>query len=315
MTDEILEKARQLRAAGASIEQVKQYLQSKGYEVGEPEQPVARPAVPGVRPDATMALQRERENPTGDIEALFAPGQGKTLTDEVAPAIAAHLMNTAQGVPGVRAVQAGVGSLASKFTDNPMSYGESLSTLDEMTEGVPSDLRVTQQLIGGGPAMRLGAGMLKAGAKYAPVAGAVVRELPFVRSIDRGVRSGRRVLKSLPKGKAEPVQSVGKVADDAPPTLEGLIRNPMDEMAEVQRAATLEQRLAQAAQKAPHKPRHRTKAQFDYFADRMAQKAAEREASALEPSLEDLLAASLEHIKKGGTLRQASDAASKARPR
>jgi hypothetical protein len=64
--DPILDRAKQLRAAGASIDEVKGYLRSKGYDTGD-EAPAAAPSRPAVRPESTGALARNRANPSGDF--------------------------------------------------------------------------------------------------------------------------------------------------------------------------------------------------------------------------------------------------------
>ena len=130
----------------------------------------------------------------------------------------------------------------------------------------------------------------KGAVRYAPVGKAVGKALT-PSNLQRAFRDGGRVLNSMKKAPS--------VAPKQPAS------------------ATIEEALEKAAGSV-HKPRHRTQAQFDYFAERMAQKAAEQAKGAADdvmPTLEDLLAASLDHVKKGGSLRQASDLASKVRPR
>lgn len=133
-------------------------------------------------------------------------------------------------------------------------------------------------------------------------------------------------------------QGLRTVFKRTPPKAEGFLANDMGNVAEAarvmdrspispRRAASLEERLAETADRLPDvvkaSERYRTESgrlqqgapqsRFDYFAERMAKRAAEQEAAAAEPTLEDLLGLSLEHIKKGGNMRQMSDVASKLR--
>lgn len=345
-------------------EQYEQYLKETG-QWQEPRAAIPRPAA--AQSDATRALPRERAGASGDWEAATAPGQMKTIGEEVVPALAAHLMNTAQGVPLVRELQSGLASASSKFTDNPMTFAESRQALDELTGEIPSDLRGAQKLIGGGVMAPLATGAASTVRRLAPIAKEVGKEL-MPRNIQRAGRVISRARKAMPQSSpvrgritpagggsvrpgqtwlgfvkenmgpamkehgshGEAMKALGarwkgrtiSAAKEAPATLEGLLGNSMDNVAEARKVATLEERIGlpdvvKATQ------RYRTgsgrlqqgapQARFEHFADRMAKRVAEREAGAVEPTLEDLLAASLEHIKQGGTLRQASDVASRVR--
>lgn len=137
--DPILEKAKQLRAAGASIEEVKQYLQSKGYETGAPEVPlrIANPSrqLQRTRPDATTALQRERQNASGDFEAT-------------APAVAANIASATQVIPGMEAIQAYASSKA-----NDLPYREALETQRGETDAIPAPIKIAGQMAVGAPFM------------------------------------------------------------------------------------------------------------------------------------------------------------------
>lgn len=318
MEENPMERLRYYRETGQAEEakQYERYLRETGQWKDERSLPLARA-------DVISALPRDRANPSGDFQALMAKGQGRVVADEVLPALAAHALNTAQGIPGMRALQSGFGAMGSKFTDSPMSYGEAQATLDEMTGGIPADLRIAEQVMGGS-ALTPFIGATASGAKrLAPVAKEAGKEL-IPRNVARAWKVARkaRTAMKVPKVPVSPVRgAITPAAEKAPTTLEGLLGNSMENMAEAQRAATLEERLSlpdvvKATQ------RYRTesgrlqqgapRARFEHFAEQMEKRAAAREAAA-EPSLEDLLAASLEHIKKGGTLRQASDVAAKVR--
>lgn len=100
--------------------------------------PNAMARLPRVSPDASSALARNRENPTGDYGVL---GRG----------IAANVLNTAQGIPGMEAFEAAAGSLGSKLTDHPLSYDESLDALRSQTRAIPAALSVPEKIVGGVP--------------------------------------------------------------------------------------------------------------------------------------------------------------------
>lgn len=82
----------------------------------------AAPAGPPVRADNLAALARNRPNASGDFQAATRnPGQQARFVGNVA---ASHALNTLQGIPGVEAAEAGIGSMFS-----PMSYEQSLGAL------------------------------------------------------------------------------------------------------------------------------------------------------------------------------------------
>lgn len=73
---------------------------------------------------------RRSQTPRVDAseEQAPEPGYGERL--------ATHVLNAAQGIPGMEAVEAGAGMLGSKLTDHPMSYKESLETLRGATGNI-----------------------------------------------------------------------------------------------------------------------------------------------------------------------------------
>lgn len=94
--------------------------------------------LPRVAPDASSALARNRENPSGDYGVL---GRG----------VAANLLNAAQGIPGMEAFEAAAGSAGSKLTDHPLSYEESLKALRGETSAIPAALSIPEKIAGGVP--------------------------------------------------------------------------------------------------------------------------------------------------------------------
>lgn len=294
-----------------------QYLRETGQWQ---ETKVPAPEFAGVRPDATAALSRERGNPTGDLQALHGAAGA---VPAIAGLATSHILNAAQGFPGMRQLEAAAGAVGSHATDHPMTYAESKAALDQMTDEIPGDLRTVGQFAGGsaleGPLLIAGAQKVK---RYAPVVKAVAKEAVPAR-IQKMIRAGRRVTKALPETKVTPLSVKGKatIADDVAETLESRLGLTPEKMGLIEEGTpTLENRLGDVVRnESPFKQRGATKARFEYFADRMAKRAAAQAAAgageAAEPSLEDLLALSLEHIKKGGTLQQAGEVAAKMRAR
>lgn len=94
---EVMEKARQLRAAGVPVAEIEQYIQSK---LGQ--QPPAEDVV--------------------EVEAGYPERLATTL------------LQGAQVIPGMKSFQAAMGSLGSKFTDTPVSYADAKAGLDEQTD-------------------------------------------------------------------------------------------------------------------------------------------------------------------------------------
>lgn len=61
---------------------------------------------------------------------------------------ATNLLNTGQGIPGVEAIEAGAGSLGSKLTKSPQSYGQALATLRQNTNQLPALQKVGEKVAG-----------------------------------------------------------------------------------------------------------------------------------------------------------------------
>lgn len=140
--DPILDKARQLRQAGASIAEVEQYLASKGYKPTQ-----EAPARPTMAADAS-AFRAPGASKEGDLPVL---GRG----------LAANALSAAQGIPflggPIEAFEAKMGSLGSKFTDNPMDYEQSLAALRAETDPIPAPIKMAGQMLVGGRYLPKGA--------------------------------------------------------------------------------------------------------------------------------------------------------------
>ena len=94
MNEELMEKARQLRAAGVPVEEIEKYLQSK-----------MQPA-----------------DDTVEVEAGYPERLATTI------------LKGAQVIPGMKSFQALAGSIGSKFTDTPVSYSDAKAGLEEQTD-------------------------------------------------------------------------------------------------------------------------------------------------------------------------------------
>lgn len=138
--DPILDKARQLRAAGASVDEVREYLHSKGYDTGEPEAPAPKPVRPPMVADAT-ARRRPGTGTSGDFQAAVnEPGKQASF---VGQGVAANVLNAAQGIPGMEAFESAAGALG------PLSYRESYNALKSTTNAIPEPFRTGEKFVGG----------------------------------------------------------------------------------------------------------------------------------------------------------------------
>lgn len=92
--------------------------------------------------DSAAILRRNARGMANDREAaaLKEPGYVSRLVT--------HVLNTAQGIPGVRAVEAAAGSLGSKFTDNPLTFAQSRGLLDEQTGNIGGKTSAVEKMMG-----------------------------------------------------------------------------------------------------------------------------------------------------------------------
>jgi hypothetical protein len=59
-----------------------------------------------------------------------------------------HILNAAQGIPGMEAFEAAAGSLGSKFTKNPLTYEQSLNTLRDATGNIGGKTSAIEHVMG-----------------------------------------------------------------------------------------------------------------------------------------------------------------------
>lgn len=312
--EEIMERARQLRAAGVPLAEIEKYVQSK-----------------------MAALQDD----TVEVNASYPERLATTV------------LEATQVLPGMKSFQAAMGSLGSKFTDTPVSYRDARAGLEEQGQRMHPGLRIAAKAAalpmlipagaatgvkglvsqgailgaadqaldvepgeslesrmlrtaGGAAVGGLGGGVLSGASKIArlpsgtvpKIAKAVVKELPVGRSVSRAMRAANRVTTAA---KVLPMKPAATIADDAL-TLEQRLGLTPESLGLVDEAAE----AAVPAAK-PWKPRSAPKARFDYIAERMAKRpavnpTASDATAAAEPTLEELLDLSNQHLKKGGTL-------------
>lgn len=153
-----------MREQGANEADIEAYLTE--HEGLKPEAP-AKPARLPMAADAT-ARRAPGTGRSGDFQA--ATNNIGEQAGFVGRGVAANVLNAAQGIPGMEALEAGAGALGSKFTDHPLSYRESRDALRAETEAIPSGIKHAERLIGGGvlakalPAVKTVAGAAKTGA-------------------------------------------------------------------------------------------------------------------------------------------------------
>lgn len=139
--DPILDKARQLRAAGATVDEVRQYLHSKGYDTGDAPAQSHAQRLHDEYKVGNLARRMASEN---DQDAAELEPTG--IADAGARAFMATGANLAQGIPGMSAVQA---FLRSKVRGQ--SYGEALSDIQGETSKIPEPLRNIEKAVGAAP--------------------------------------------------------------------------------------------------------------------------------------------------------------------
>jgi hypothetical protein len=89
-----------------------------------------------------MAGRMAREN-ANDAEAQAVPETGYLGR------LVTHVLNAAQGIPGMEAFEAGAGALGSHLTSHPLSYQESLNTLRDQTGNIGGKTSVAEKAMGG----------------------------------------------------------------------------------------------------------------------------------------------------------------------
>lgn len=165
-----------------------------------------------------LAARMAREN-ANDAEAQAVPETGYLGR------LVTHVLNAAQGIPGMEAFEAGAGALGSHLTSHPLSYQESLNTLRDQTGNIGGKTSVAEKAMGGLatlpflPANPAAAGALLGGADQA------LNANPNQSLLERGTRTavgagvggllGSAADKALTAGRAMLPKALGGVTSSA----------------------------------------------------------------------------------------------------
>lgn len=161
MNPELQKAVAELKRLGATPEEIRAYIAENGGDANSMDSLFAEQGLGVPRESLKLNVTQQPESTrgapydpsrSGDLQALAsAPAGLKTVGPEAARGAAALALSAAQGVPGMEAFQAGMGSLGSQFTDNPMGIRESRDVLRGETDKIPPEIRmVSQMAVGGG---------------------------------------------------------------------------------------------------------------------------------------------------------------------
>lgn len=92
--------------------------------------------------DSGFILRRNARGMANDREAAALPEPGYVSR------FVTHALNAAQGIPGVRPIEAAAGALGSKLTDHPMTFAESRGILDAQTGNIGGKTSAFEHLLG-----------------------------------------------------------------------------------------------------------------------------------------------------------------------
>lgn len=125
----------------AEAQQYEQYLRETNQY---------RDPTPAVSP-TTAAIRAAFKNGTlgAQMQAANAADAQDAQGPSYASRFATHLLNTAQGIPGMEALEAGAGALGSKLTAHPMNYRQSLATLRDATGNIGGATSAAEHVMGG----------------------------------------------------------------------------------------------------------------------------------------------------------------------
>lgn len=180
-----------------------------------------RAQVPAAQPDATRALVRSRPNASGDLQAATAnPGVQARFAGTVA---GSHALNTLQGIPGMEALEAGVGAMGDK------TYSQSLEGLRTRIKRDVGPAAGLEKMIGAAP--------LAAISSSPAVVGAVLGGGSRVLQADPNVGIGQRALEGTVGALGG--AAVGKAFDLVPTAIRAkLAKEPTQNIAELGAART-----------------------------------------------------------------------------
>lgn len=145
MTDDptdprILANLQRMKSAGATDDDLNAYLAEEEGKASAPANPWHARYASGALPKLMAGANARDMASATESDAATNAGAGSGL--------AAHLLNTAQGIPGMEAVEAGAGALGSRATDHPMSYTQSLAALRGKTGEIGGTTSALEHFVG-----------------------------------------------------------------------------------------------------------------------------------------------------------------------
>ncbi len=188
-----------------------------------------RAAKGGKDPDAALAALRAKPVPTGhkDASGKVTPFVAPRSDEGYLERLATHVLNTAQGFPGMESIEALAasgpqsGTMGTNKTRTgakvpaPLSFEEARSRLRANTEQIAPDVSTGEQIVGG---TALASGLGGATLKGLGAAPAILEHAPV---IGRAVRAGRTLGRILDRF-APPVAEAATEAQAAIKPVEGL---------------------------------------------------------------------------------------------
>lgn len=176
--------------------------------------------------DATSALPHNRPDASGDFEVIGRAAAG-------------NLANIAQGLPGMRAVQAGA-----RAAVRGQPYREALSDIDAATNAIPAPLRIAERMAGAAPlAALLPASTVAQAAKSGAALGAADQALDANPDLSLGERAAHTATGAAIGGATGAALAGGVKALDKGREMVGLAKRvknatPLDEAAVADAKAT-----------------------------------------------------------------------------
>lgn len=138
--DQIMANVSALRSQGASDNDIEAYLKQSG--LAPDAAPVSSPALDRLHAAYRSGALARQTAAANAADAQDAQGPGYLSR------FATHVLNAAQGIPGMEAVEAGAGALGSHLTGHPLTYAQSLSTLRDATGNISGPVSFAEKLMG-----------------------------------------------------------------------------------------------------------------------------------------------------------------------
>lgn len=135
-----LEQLKALRAQRSSAASDDPLEQLKATRAASQPNPAGDQALHAEFRSGRLARRMARENANDRDAAAAEPTYGERL--------ATHILNTAQGIPGMERLEATAGELGSRLTAHPMDYDQSLATLRGNTSQIGAKTSLAEHLMG-----------------------------------------------------------------------------------------------------------------------------------------------------------------------